>query len=84
VLHNRLRRLRGKHPQLGGFTFHRLRHTCATYLARLKVPERVAQAVLGHSSTLMTRYYTATDKDEMIEAVERLSQETASLDERAS
>ncbi len=75
LLH-RLRRLQGKHPELKDFTFHKLRHTCATYLARLKVPERVAQAILGHSSTLMTRYYTATDKDEMIEAVERLSAET--------
>ncbi len=72
-LHCRLRRLREKHSALGGFTFHRLRHTCATYLARLNIPERVAQAILGHSSTLMTRYYTATDKDEMIDAVERLS-----------
>ena len=73
ALHLRLRRLRKKHLELNGFSFHKLRHTCATYLARLKVPERVAQAILGHSSTLMTRYYTATDKDEMIEAVERLS-----------
>jgi len=73
ALHLRLRRLRKKHPVLKGFSFHKLRHTCATYLARLKVPERVAQAILGHSSTLMTRYYTATDKDEMIGAVERLS-----------
>lgn len=76
-LHCRLQRLRRKHPELKGFSFHKLRHTCATYLARLKVPERVAQAILGHSSTLMTRYYTATDPDEMLEAVERLS-ETAS------
>ncbi len=76
ALHLRLRRLRKKHPELKAFSFHKLRHTCATYLARLKVPERVAQAILGHSSTLMTRYYTATDKDEMIEAVERLSAET--------
>jgi len=72
-LHCRLRRLRMKHSALEGFSFHKLRHTCATYLARLRVPERVAQAILGHSSTLMTRYYTATDKDEMIEAVEKLS-----------
>ena len=81
VLHNRLRRLRRRHPELRGFTFHKMRHTCATHLARLKVPERVAQAVLGHSSTLMTRYYTATDKDEMIEAVEKLS-DAAQAEER--
>jgi len=76
ALHCRLRRLREKHSELKGFSFHKLRHTCATYLARLEVPERVAQAILGHSSTLMTRYCTATDKHEMIEAVERLAQAT--------
>jgi integrase len=65
--------LRKKHPELKGFGFHKLRHSCATHLAKQKVPERVAAAILGHSSTLMTRYYTNTDADEMIEAVERLS-----------
>jgi len=80
ALHCRLRRLCEKHSALEDFTFHKLRHTCATHLARLKVPERVAQAILGHSSTLMTRYYTATDEDEMIEALERLSR--AAHDER--
>jgi len=74
ALHCRLKRLRKKHPELKDFSFHKLRHTCATYLARQKVPERVAQAILGHSSTLMTRYYTATDPDEMVDAVEKLSE----------
>ena len=73
ALHCRLRRLRRTHPELDDFSFHRLRHTCATYLARLKVPERVAQGILGHASGLMTRYYTATDPAEMIQAVEKLS-----------
>lgn len=72
-LHCRLQRLRKSNAVLAGFSFHKLRHTCATYLARQKVPERVAQAILGHSSTLMMRYYTATDKNEMLEAVEKLS-----------
>jgi len=74
ALHCRLKRLRKKHPELKDFSFHKLRHTCATYLARQKVPERVAQAILGHSSTLITRYYTATDPDEMVDAVEKLSE----------
>ena len=73
ALQCRLRRLRKKHPVLEDFSFHKMRHTAATYLARLNVPERTAQAILGHSSTLMTRYYTATDPREMLEAVERLS-----------
>ncbi len=75
TLHSRLQRLRLKHEELADFTFHKLRHSCATHLARLRVPERVAQAILGHNSTLMTRYYTATGRDEMIEAVEKLSAE---------
>jgi integrase len=73
ALHCRLRRLRKKHEELEGFSFHKLRHTCATYLARIGVQERVAQEILGHSSKLMTRYYTATGKDEMLNAAEKLS-----------
>ncbi len=73
TLQNRLRRLREKHPELRSFHFHRMRHTCATLLAKEKVPERVAQAILGHSSKLMTRYYTTTDIGEMQDALERLS-----------
>ncbi len=78
ALQNRLKRLRKKHPQLIGFSFHKLRHTCATYLAREQVPERVAQAILGHNSSLMTRYYTATASSEMLDAVEKLSQAASS------
>ncbi len=70
---SRLKRLREKHPELKKFNWHKLRHTCATLLAKKKVPERVAQTILGHSSNLMTRYYTATDNDEMLEAVGKLS-----------
>ncbi|MHC4479768.1 MAG: tyrosine-type recombinase/integrase [Planctomycetota bacterium] len=77
ALECRLQRLRKRNPELEGFSFHKLRHTCATQLARLKVPERVAQAVLGHSSTLMTRYYTATDPGEMVDAAEKLSARVA-------
>ncbi len=73
ALHCRLRRLRNRYDELWDFSFHKLRHTSATYMSRQKTPERVAQAILGHSSKLMTRYYTATDKDEMLEAAENLS-----------
>jgi integrase len=76
--HCRLQRLRKKNSELGSFSFHKLRHTCATNLARMHVPERVAQAILGHSSTLMTRYYTATGQDEMIDAVQRLAAHVSS------
>ena len=32
------------------------------------MPERVAQEILGHSSKLMTRYYTNTSLEEMLDA----------------
>ena len=44
ALRCRLRRLRKKHPELREFTFHNLRHTCATRMAREKIPELVALA----------------------------------------
>ena len=33
------------------------------------MPERVAQGILGHASKLMTRYYTSTSLEEMLDAV---------------
>ncbi len=82
ALHCRLRRLRRKYPELEGFSFHKLRHTCTTYPARLDVPERVTQAILGHSSTLMTYRYMATWWEEIWEAVEKLSERTEAREYR--
>ena len=65
-------RLEAKHPDMPRITFHQFRHTFASNLAREGVQERVAQAILGHSSSLMTRYYTTTPVDEMLDAVQRL------------
>ena len=62
-------RLEQKHPDMPSVTFHQFRHTFATRLARARVPERVAQEILGHSSKLMTRYYTNTSLEEMLDAV---------------
>ncbi len=65
-------RLEEKHPDTPRITFHQFRHTFASNLAREDVPERVAQSLLGHSSNLMTRYYTTTPVSEMLDAVQRL------------
>ncbi len=73
ALQNRLKRLRKKHSELEELTFHKFRHTCATLLAKSGVREQVAQQILGHSSSLMTRYYTAIDSEDMKEAGEKLS-----------
>jgi integrase len=65
-------RLEGKYPDMPRVTFHQFRHTFATRCARAGVPERVAQEILGHSSKLMTRYYTSTSPDELLDAVGRV------------
>ena len=75
ALRCRRKRFEKKHPELPKITFHQFRHTFATRLARNGVPERVAQEILGHSSTLMTRYYTTTPISEMLDAVEKVSRE---------
>jgi len=65
-------RLEQKHPDMPRVTFHQFRHTFATRLAQRGVPERVAQEILGHSSKLMTRYYTSTSPEELLDAVGRV------------
>ena len=65
-------RLERQYADMPHVTFHQFRHTFATRMARAGVPERVAQEILGHSSTLMTRYYTTNAPEEMLEAVGRL------------
>ncbi len=65
-------RLEGQYGDMPHVTFHQFRHTFATRLARAHVPERVAQGILGHASTLMTRYYTTTAAEEILDAVGRL------------
>ena len=63
-------RLEEKYSEMPHVTFHQFRHTFATRLARNGVPERVAQEILGHASTLMTRHYTTTSAQEMLDAVQ--------------
>ncbi len=66
-------RLEKKHPDMPHVTFHQFRHTFATRCARAGVPERIAQEILGHASKLTTRYYTSTSRDELLDAVGRVS-----------
>ena len=65
-------KLERKYEKMPHVTFHQFRHTAATRMARAGVPERVASEILGHSSKLMTRYYTTTSTDEMLDAVEKI------------
>lgn len=65
--------LEKKHPEMPHVNFHQFRHTFATQCARAGVPESVAQEILGHHSTMMTRYYTSTSRGELLAAVEKVS-----------
>jgi len=62
------------HPELEGFGFHRLRHTFASRLAAQQVHPFVARELLGHSSTVMTLYYTEIEMGRLREAVEKAGQ----------
>ena len=53
-------------------TFHDLRHSCATNLRHVGVPESMIRDVLGHSDARMTQNYLETRDDEMLEAFSRL------------
>ena len=53
-------------------TVHALRHTFASRALARGVPEWEVQRLVGHSSTLMTRYYASADMRRLREAVQRL------------
>lgn len=58
---------------LGGVTFHSLRHTAATFMAELGLPEKKRQEVMGHSSIHTTQKYTHLKPVHLEESVEQLS-----------
>lgn len=51
---------------------HAARHTTATLLFKLGVPEQTRVAILGHSSATVTAGYTHISTEEMAEAMSRL------------
>lgn len=57
----------------GGATFHTLRHTMATMLAELQVPERVRSDLLGHSDIATTQIYTHLRPVHLLSPLEQLS-----------
>lgn len=57
---------------LPGFTFHQLRATCATMLARSGATEAEIQAILGHASWSMSQIYQRAPRDRLIQAVTRM------------
>ena len=59
-------------PEGCAVTFRALRHTFVSRLLARGVPEWEVQRLVGHSSTLMTRYYASADMRRLREAVGRL------------
>lgn len=59
------------------FTFHSLRHACATNLMDAGVPEAKINEVLGHTTIRMTREYLAHHDDAMLDAFLRLGDKMA-------
>jgi integrase len=55
-----------------GIRFHDLRHTFITMMGERGVPLQVVQAIVGHMSTRMVRYYTHISNRAAREAVELL------------
>lgn len=59
-----------RHPSGRYYKGHEIRHTTATLLLELKVPESIRLAILGHSSIAVTRGYEHVDTREMQAALE--------------
>jgi integrase len=63
-----------KKAGLPGFTFHSLRHTCATLLLKKNVNPKIVQEMLGHSTiiqTMDTYSHVMPDmQDEAVNAIE--------------
>lgn len=57
---------------LPGFSFHQLRATCATMLARAGATEAEIQAILGHSTWSISQIYQRATRERLVEVVNRM------------
>lgn len=57
---------------LPGFSFHQLRATCATMLARAGATEAEIQAILGHSTWSMSQIYQRATRERLVEVVNKM------------
>jgi integrase len=61
-----------RHPEGRLYTGHEIRHTTASLLMALKVPESVRIAIMGHSAIRSTRTYEHVDPAQMLAALSGL------------
>jgi integrase len=62
-----------EHPSGRPFGTHEIRHTTATLLMELRVPESVRMAIMGHASIEATQIYETVDQALTRDALERVS-----------
>ena len=53
-------------------TFHSLRHTFVSFAANAGIPLHVVQAIVGHTSTVMTRHYYHENEAALRSAVDAI------------
>jgi integrase len=53
--------------------FHRLRHTYATRLRKMKVPTEDIQVLMGHTNITTTQIYAKPDETNLAEYVNRIA-----------
>jgi integrase len=54
-----------------GFTFHSLRHSCATFLIKAGVPQRVIMTILGHKNIRTAARYGVVLEEVARDALDR-------------
>lgn len=61
------------HPTGRPYHVHEIRHSTATLLMELKIPESIRIAIMGHSSITSTRAYETADADQIRAALQGLA-----------
>lgn len=58
--------------EVGGLSFHCLRHTATSLLKNAGVSDVIAREIIGHDSETVSRLYTHIESDTLRQAIERL------------
>ena len=72
-----------KEAQIHNFTFHDLRHTCASHLAMNGATQGELMEILGHRSPTMTKRYAHFSKEHISRVLQKTSNNLISDSEKA-